>query len=684
MTDVEKLDPFDVEALQKSVDDSAARLSTVWVSFIVFALYLEVAAGSTTDRQLLLEQPMTLPVLNINLPLLGFFLLAPVLLVIFHAYLLLQVLLLARTAAVYDEAVQRSSLAESDRARVQQRLSNTLFAQIFAGSPRERRGVVGVLLRVMAWVTLAIAPAFVLLTFEVQFIPYHSGAVTWTHRVLIAIDMTIVLLLWRAVFNPERDVLWHEIIEPRPALFTAIAVVLFSNMFVTFPGELPASWMRFGDEIVRDCNPLLGGTGFKDRILVPREILVDGEWLVKIEAATKEKGQKANEGPRSRNFRSRDLRCGQFDFADLRRSDFTEANLQGARFSSAELQGAVLTWAQIEGANFSYAKLQESSFRNASFPASDFRSAQLQGADLSWAHADGSNFDFARMEGASLWQATLRGSTFDWAYLQGANFWNAKLQGAQLLDAQLEGARLDKAQLQGANLGKAQVSAASLNEAQLQGSDLSKTWLHYSLMDHAQLQAANLEGTLLAGAVIRGAYLWRASGADCLGAEVEEPRLANVLGENGQVQLTGSAIDNFIEQAALGVPGAAKQKLQERLRRRLVTDPNEDKANEEVWRQCELSTRALGNFDPDGWAKEHARLLVKVACGDGGDREGQVDVAKAIYLAWFKGASPGAPGVQVFARGVLGLGGKPCPIAKKLDKEITDRLGLLVSTNPSN
>jgi len=35
MADAEKLDPFDVEALEKSLNDSAARVSTIWISFLI-------------------------------------------------------------------------------------------------------------------------------------------------------------------------------------------------------------------------------------------------------------------------------------------------------------------------------------------------------------------------------------------------------------------------------------------------------------------------------------------------------------------------------------------------------------------------------------------------------------------------------------------------------------------------
>src|SRR5215831_16415847 len=162
----EKPDPFDVDALEKSLNDSATRVSTIWISFLIFGLYLVIAAGTVTHRQLLLEGPVKLPVLNIDLPLVGFFFLAPILYVIFHAYVLIQVLLLGRTALAYNAALERAVPAPADNSAMRQRLANTLFAQIFAGSPREREGWLGWLLKLMAWLTLAVAPVLVLLVFH--------------------------------------------------------------------------------------------------------------------------------------------------------------------------------------------------------------------------------------------------------------------------------------------------------------------------------------------------------------------------------------------------------------------------------------------------------------------------------------------------------------------------------------
>src|SRR5947207_6323856 len=190
------IDPLDIGALERSVNDSAGRVSGIWLSFVAFSAYLAAAASMISHRQIFLEEPIKLPTINIDLPLLASAILLPLLFVIYHIFVLLQVVLLARTADAYNEAVAHSVPEAADSTRLRQRLANTLFAQLFAGSPREREGVLGWLLRLMAWVTLAIAPVAVLLVFEIKFLPFHSLPVTWTHRALIAIDLLVVLYLW--------------------------------------------------------------------------------------------------------------------------------------------------------------------------------------------------------------------------------------------------------------------------------------------------------------------------------------------------------------------------------------------------------------------------------------------------------------------------------------------------------
>ncbi len=67
------IDPKDVGELQKALNDAAGKASVLWTTFITFQLYLAIAFGSVTHRDLFLETPIKLPLLNVDLPLVGFF-----------------------------------------------------------------------------------------------------------------------------------------------------------------------------------------------------------------------------------------------------------------------------------------------------------------------------------------------------------------------------------------------------------------------------------------------------------------------------------------------------------------------------------------------------------------------------------------------------------------------------------
>jgi uncharacterized protein YjbI with pentapeptide repeats len=715
------VDPFDVEALEKSVNDSAVRVSTIWASFLVFGLYLVVAAGSTTHRQLFLEEPIKLSILNIDLPLVGFFVLAPVLFVIFHAYVLVQVLLLARTAAAYDEAVEHTALNASDRALVRQRLANTLFAQIFAGGPRERKGLLGAALRFMAWMTLAIAPLLVLFTYEVRFLPYHSAFVTWTHRVLIAIDLSAVLLVWSAALDATRDVAWRNIIQHRSALLTAIALVWVSWVAVNFPGEPHAHWMRYGNEAVSECNRLFWFQSSTDRLYLFREIFVDNDKLKKIETHAREGGlNRAYLGERTVLFRERDLSCGEFEWTDLRRASFRGAYMRGAKFRMADLRGALLEYSDLVNANFNGAKLQETSFLGAKLEKAGLRGAELQRAHLGYAELRGANLEGAKLQGAELVMAELAGAILKAADLGGASLRAADLRGASLNEAQLKGANLGVIDLtkralspyeyssiyerssgrmfipetrfpspplggkthsefelltllQGTDLTEAQLQGAVLTRARLAGANLSKARLHAAYMGGADLQGARLDGSSLELAILWRAHLWRATGAQCSGAQVLEPQV--------EVSPTVAEIERLIERT-VSYSEPITQELQKTLHARLITDAIDDNANKQIWRTCERKA-----LTPDEWARRHAAFVANLVC-DGNQKY----LAEAIASHWVFGwdeldsvwESESFLHAQSIARALLGEEGNPCPAVQELGDEILGRLRKLARTSSAN
>src|ERR1700730_17999583 len=239
----------EAEALATALNHSAERVQTLWFSFLTFMLYLAIAAGTTTHRMLFLQSPLTLPVLNIPLPLLAFYILTPIIFVVFHFYMLLNLVLLARTAKSFEDALARAFPEDGEaRENFRMRIENTLFVQLLVGGRLEREGINAKLLSAMALITLALAPVALLLFLEVKFLPYHSEAITWLHRGLLALDLALVWTLWPGYRSGWGVRLWPKKTWKLvwPVVGSAVALA-YALLVATFPDEriyLATDWLR--------------------------------------------------------------------------------------------------------------------------------------------------------------------------------------------------------------------------------------------------------------------------------------------------------------------------------------------------------------------------------------------------------------------------------------------------------
>ena len=494
------IDPKDLSALEKALNDAAGKASVLWTTFVTFELYLAIAFGSVKHRDLFLETPVKLPILNVDLPLVAFFAIAPAILVIFHFYIFLQLYGLATKAREYNDLLNEQVQADSDRQRVRQRLDTFLVLQFLAGPKEQRHHFQGFSLRLIAWITLVGAPILILLQAQVVFLPYHDPLTTWAQRLLLLVDLFVIWGFWNRIRSQD-----DPILRPVPShlwpvigLALSIGAFIFSAFLATFPGEWADEHRR---KVLTDIpywkslhELLFAGeadevTGqpqglFSNRLVLTDQTFVDSDKLEKVEI--------------SRSFRGKDLRGAVLNRADLRKVDFTGAILDNAKLDFAKLEKAQFGCASrggersLEDPN-NCTSLQGASLLNAQLQGASLFGAQLQGASLILTQLQGVSLYGAQLQGAQLIKAELQGVSFYGAQLQGAWLTEAKLQGASFYGAQLQGAWLDRAQLQGASLYGAQLQGASLDGAQLQGALLFEAQLQGASLDHAELQGASLD-----------------------------------------------------------------------------------------------------------------------------------------------------------------------------------------------
>ena len=239
----------DLEAFRKSVEDSAAVGGGLWRSYLFVLFYLGVAAGAVTHTDLLLQNPVKLPFLNIELPLLAFFFLAPLLFVITHAYTLVNLAVLADRVRQFhkelgdqfaaDPSLQRR--ASKIRSALTRQLPSNIFVQFLGGPDEIRRGPFGGILAAILWMTLVIAPVALLLLLQIQFLPHHQIRPRSITTVAREIQVTHQLWLWgdiiRGSAGHPKARSWGSWAKTSIAVLVSACVILFACAIATIPAN---------------------------------------------------------------------------------------------------------------------------------------------------------------------------------------------------------------------------------------------------------------------------------------------------------------------------------------------------------------------------------------------------------------------------------------------------------------
>jgi uncharacterized protein YjbI with pentapeptide repeats len=425
-------DTTELNALEKAVNDVSGRASGLWLGFISLAAYLALTVGSVTHRALFLETPLKMPILNVDLPLSGFFFVAPLMFVIFHFYLLLQLHGLTQKLSEYDKLLAEGAMSATLERLNRHHLDNFIFIQIRSGPRYPNDRATKWLLTGIAWTTVVVLPFAVLLSTEFTFLPYHGEFLTWFHRLLICIDIVAVLYFWPVITGRERSL--NDLLLKVGPTSAVACLMLFSLFLALFPGESIYKYVR--SPLTRflfegSIDPVTGHAQslFANRLMIPDQTLIN----------TKDLGQVQ----RTVSLRGRDLRGAVLSRSDLRDADFTGAILTGAVLIEANLQGAWFgcadklhskNCADLRSADLGGARLESAQLEDAFLQGASFLTANLSGALLNGAVLLGADLRSSKLNGAKTFSATLKGATLDGAHLDQSTFDPEDLEGVAAID----------------------------------------------------------------------------------------------------------------------------------------------------------------------------------------------------------------------------------------------------------
>lgn len=509
--------PVNPYSLLEAVNSSSDTANTGWLIFLGIMTYFMIAVAGVTHRDLLLETPVSLPILQVQIPITQFFQFAPPILVLFHIGVISQLVLLARKTLEFDHAIRLLEPGERRSHPLRLELHNFYFVQAIAGPHRSK--VMSGFLHGMAWLTLVVIPVVLLLYIQIVFLPYHDLAITWSHRAALIVDVAMLALIGVFLMRAETSffqAFWRTTFSnPLSFIFTGLVLVValaFSLVAATVPGEAldRLGQTVFGadrsEQSYRDRRRAGGfalpfvtvradGSLFG---IFRRNLVVTDTDLVSDKDVTP--------GEPTLNLRGRDLRYAVLDRSDLHQADITGANLDHASLVGSDLRGAWLQCADLnellltddrdrasctsaEHANLSRAVLTGGHMTGIDLDGARLEEASLEGVEMAYSSLAGANFASARMD-----KADLTGGV----QAQGANFLIASLQGADLTGAQLQFADFTAAAMQGAVLNHGHLEAAVMRDADMEAVS----------MQNAKLQGADLTGARIAGADMRMAAIW--------------------------------------------------------------------------------------------------------------------------------------------------------------------------------
>jgi len=444
--------PEDVKGFLGEANAASDPARTAWLAFLALLTYVIVTLASVSHKDLLLNAPVRLPIINADIPLVGFFQYAPAMLLLVYLSLLVQHVILARKYRRFTDAIASYERRREHPAR--ELVHSYVFSQILAGPTPHR--ITKVMMQLIVYVTFAVLPIITLLYFQIKFLPFHEVWITYWHRFAVILGFAMLILLtpimqhappkrkWDIRMGPQEEA-WEATGTQVVLVLSLLPIVVgFSWLIATVPDEwidrrlgfVPPTRAGIGAEdeakllnpivrnLVYDRLPDDGNKGWWRRWLLSYRVLIVEDIDLGIDEAAK------------LVLRERNFRYAILNRSDFRRADLTWADLRGAqmwrtsakgKLNDTQLQGAVLKEAQLQGAHLS--------------------SASFQGADLNFAELQGANLSYAKLQGADLRDAQLQGADLRYARLDGADLTRANLQDADLEGATLQGAMLASAEI---------------------------------------------------------------------------------------------------------------------------------------------------------------------------------------------------------------------------------------------
>ena len=480
---------MDIDTRLTQIERIAQNSRVSWFALLALLVFVGVTLMSHKDSDFFAIDAVTqLPLINIAVPALSFFIAAPVITGAIYIYLHIYLIGLWYTLAKTPTRISDEPLEEHVYPALL--CTSALVVRSWLRSdekkPVEGRGAATV--AITALTTWLFGP-FILAILWFQSMAHHDGWLTlwisiWFYLSIISGFMSCFHL----IFSMRTGRIWPGQLLLRRRAFISLSTVFLFALIAAGLGVV--SWVKTGGghlwysgaDLKGSCRyktPLsdkdetwispvsanLRGAALslKPKGWLPYEVWLE-DWNERfrkreqisqpsaVDQRRTGKGQKYRVETKQRWAAvTQSLDSPNIDSPDLRGADLAFAFLSGSTFSCADMRGVRAHWARLEGAVLRKARIENAYFYKARMEGVDLSYSIARKADLTAARLEGADFDGARMQGIELKIAHLDGADLGGTYLQCANF-----NGASMVGVNLSGARLKGANLRSVNLMEAQ------------------------------------------------------------------------------------------------------------------------------------------------------------------------------------------------------------------------------------
>lgn len=414
---------------REATKSSIAFVTRVAVAYALLLGFVTVVVSATRDEVLFLRgAELPLPLFGISIEVRYFYFFAPILVFLFHAYLLLERLRL--TDLICDQ-VREDRKVDGDSGGVAEEHNRdstpsgetdalrSVFIPAFvsrglvkASGPSEQRTMVNAMLWLVV-IALTFLPPAVLLFIQLTFESTNRSWFTLLHRALLIADLLLLVVLLPKTYSaaecapPERS----QGAYTRRWIAVVVGLVL---VFISFDLIPP---------FIQQRVPMPPRLLDRDSLILPR-------W-------SREDGSSSSRRPAPWNLEGVNLSDATLDRFDLHGLELRKANLSRASLVRADLAGTNLTEADLRYADLTGADLSEADLTAADLSGAILDSALLRGAKLRELTAHETSFFAADLAHADLAAADLR-----LADLRLTSLFGAWLDGSHMVEAKLDGSIL--------------------------------------------------------------------------------------------------------------------------------------------------------------------------------------------------------------------------------------------------